>query len=221
MGIWNDIDKELIETVGNVKIGEEDIGKQRGEKLQEYKDCKDAYIEYCGFLKEKYKSDMAKEEIKELRYKIADKYLREFIDYKPNAEKLLKYLKEKGFILCIASTTNDNTINTYKKYNKNINQKAPFDEFFNIVYSKGAVSNLKPSPEVHNKILMKLDIKKDECIIVEDSLIGAEAAKNAGIECIIMYDKYSDYDRDKINELATYKFKDFEDMLDYIREELD
>ena len=96
IGIWNDIDEELIKTIGNGEIDNIDIAKQRDEKLKEYSKSEDAYLEYCDFLKNKYNANISKEEIKRLRYEIAENYLREKVKYKPNAEKVLKYLKEKG-----------------------------------------------------------------------------------------------------------------------------
>jgi len=217
IGVWNDIDKELIKTIGNVEV-DIDIAKQRDEKLKEYSKTEDAYLEYCGFLKEKYNSNMSKEEIKKLRYKIADNYLENIIDYKPNAEKLLKYLKEKGFVLVVASTTNDHTIEKYKNHNKNIINKANFEDIFTLIYSKGAVKELKPNPEIHYKILKELNVKPEQCLIIEDSLIGVEAANNANIEVAVMYDKYSDCNRDEINKLSNYQFNDFDEMLNYIKE---
>ncbi len=221
IGIWNLIDKQVIETISDYKIENVDLGKQRDLILKKYSQQEDAYLEYCGFLKQKYHAKMNKKEIKELRYQMADKYLKEVIDYKPNAEELLKYLKEKGFILAIASTTNDHTIENYKKENKNIINKASFDAIFSIVYSKGAVKELKPNPAIHYKILKELKVKPEECLIIEDSLIGVEAANNANIEVAVMYDQYSDGNRDEINNLCQYRFNDFKEMLNYIKEELE
>lgn len=221
IGVWNDIDKELIKRTGSIDIDNIDISKQRDEKLKEYSNTNDAYLEYCGFLKEKYNSQMTKEEIKKLRYGIANNYLIEIIDYKPNAEEVLKYLKQKGFILVIASTTNDSTIEIYKKYNKNIIKKANLEDTFSLIYSKGAVKEIKPNPEVHYKVLKELNVKPDECLIVEDSIIGVEAANNANIEVAVMYDKYSDCNREEINRLSQYQFQDFSEMLEYIKDELE
>ena len=221
IGIWNEIDKELIKAVGNGSIDNVDIGKQRDEKLKEYSKYEDAYLEYCGFLKEKYNSKMSKEEIKKLRYEIADNYLKTVIDYKPNAEKVLKYLKQKGYILVIASTTNDHTIENYKNDNLNIINKAKIEDIFSLVYSKGAVKELKPNPEIHYKILKELNVDKKECLIIEDSLIGVEAANNADIEVAVIYDKYSDCNREEINKLSQYQFKDYNEMLNYIKNELE
>ncbi len=221
IGIWNDIDEELIKTIGNGEIDNIDIAKQRDEKLKEYSKSEDAYLEYCDFLKNKYNANISKEEIKKLRYEIAENYLREKVEYKPNAEKVLKYLKEKGFILAIATTTNEHTIEIYKKYNKNIIDKANLEDIFSIIYSKNAVKNLKPNPEVHYKILKELTLKPEECLIIEDSIIGVEAANNANIDVVAIYDKYSDCDRERINKLSQYQFKDFNEMLEYIKAELE
>lgn len=221
IGIWNEIDIELIRTIGNENIDNIDIGKQRDEKLKEYSKCEDAYLEYCKFLKQKYVSNMEIANIKNLRYQIADNYLRKSIDYKPEVEKVLKYLKKKSFILVIASTTNDHTIEIYKKHNQNIINKANIEDIFSLVYSKGAVKELKPNPEIHYKILKELNVTADECLIIEDSLIGVEAGNNAGIEVAVIYDKYSDCNREKINQLSQYQFKDYNEMLTYMKHELE
>ena len=221
IGVWSCIDIELIKTIGYGTIDNIDIGKQRDEKLKEFNLAEDMYLEYCGFLGEKYNSSLSKQEIKDLRYKIADKYLKEIIDYKPNAEKVLHYLKDNGFILVLATTTNDHTIETYIKDNQNIKSKAPLDEMFTLIYSKGAVKKLKPDPEIHYKILNELNVKKEECLIVEDSLIGVEAAQNSGIDFVVMYDKFSDGNRKEINKLSKITFNNFDEMLEKIKNELE
>lgn len=220
IGVWSSIDIELIKTIGDGTIDNVDIGKQRDEKLKEFSSSEDMYLEYCGFLGEKYKSNLSKQEIKTLRYKIAEKYLKEVIDYKPNAEKVLHYLKEKGYILVLATTTNDHTIETYIKDNENIKSKAPLDKFFSLIYSKGAVKKLKPDPEIHYKILNELNVKKEECLIIEDSLIGIEAAINSEIDFVVMYDKFSEGNREEINKLSKITFNNFEELLEKIKKEI-
>ncbi|MCI8384055.1 MAG: HAD family phosphatase [Clostridia bacterium] len=221
IGIWNEIDRKLIETITTIKIEEKlDLGKRRDEKLKEFSKCEDLYLEYCRFLKEEYHAKMSAQEIKKIRYEIANQYLKEVIDYKPKAEETLKYLKEKGFLLAIASTTNDHIIEIYQKENKNIIKKAKLQDFFTLIYSKGAVKEQKPSPEIHHKILEKLELKPEECLIIEDSLIGVESANNANIEVAVIYDKYSDGKRKEINQLSQYQFKNFEEMLLYMKSEL-
>ena len=221
IGVWNDIDKELIDRLGTVEFDNVNIGKQRDTKLKEFSKSEDMYLEYCNFLKEKYcfKEDM--EDVKAIRYKIAGDYLSHRIDYKENAEVVVKYLKEKGFILAIGTTTNHHTLDVYRTQNINIINKANLDDYFSLMLAKDAVKELKPNPEVHLKIMEELNVKPEECLIIEDSLIGVEAANNAGIEVIVLYDKYSDADREEINKLSNYHFNNWNEILEIIKAELE
>ena len=94
------------------------------------------------------------------------------------------------------------------------------EDYFSIIYAKNDVNAIKPNPEVHGKIMKKLHVKPEECLIVEDALVGVEAANNANIEVAVIYDKYSDSNREKINQLSQYQFKDFEEMLKEMKKEL-
>lgn len=221
IGIWNDIDKKLIEKIGGKEDNEIFIAEQRDIALKRYNKAEDAYLEYCGYLKEYYNSDFSKEEIKKIRYSIAQDYLSTVIDYKPSAEKVLKYLKEKGFIIALATTTNEHTVDIYRTKNKNLMDKANFDEIFTVMYAKNSVKELKPNPEIHYKILDTLKVKPEECLIFEDTIMGVEAAINAGIEVIAVYDKYSDRYRDEINKKSNYQFNNFEEILKKFQEELE
>lgn len=221
VGVWNDIDRELLRQVAKKNLDNVDIGIQRDSKLKEFSKCEDAYLEYCGFLKEKYDiPDLDKKEIKDLRYEIANDYLKNKVDYKPNAERLLKFLKEKDFILVIASTTTRRTINIYKEYNVNIKSKADLNTTFDLIYTKDDIKELKPNPEIHIKIMEKLGVKPEECLIFEDTLIGVEAANAALIEVAVMYDKYSDGNREEINKRVNYKFNDFNEVINFVKKEL-
>lgn len=156
---------------------------------------------------------MSAKEILDLRCNISDQYIKNQIDYKPNADRLLHLLKEQGYILALATTTTNIQLNAYRNVNQNIKQKADIDAIFDIVLSKEDVKEKKPSPEIHNKLMKILGVKPSDCLIIEDSLIGVQAGKNAGIEVAVMYDKYSDGDRDQINRIADYSFSSFNEII--------
>ena len=219
IGIWNEVDKELIKQIGDGTIDEMNIQQQRDRELRNCSKQEDIYLGYCEFLRKKYNSKMTKEQIKEKRYEIAQDYLKNKIDYKPKAEEVIQYLKKQGYILAIATTTTRSTITIYQTQNKNIKNKANLQDFFSIILTKDEVREKKPNPEVHEKIRKQLKVKVEECLVVEDSLIGIEAAKNAGIEVVAMYDKYSEQDRKSIEEMADYQFENFEEMLTRIKAE--
>lgn len=90
---------------------------------------------------------------------------------------------------------------------------------FSLILTKDDVITKKPSPEVHEKVMEKLKVTKEQCLIIEDSLIGVEAGKNAGIEVAVMYDQYTNGDREQIDKLANYQFRNFNEMLEQIKEE--
>ncbi len=67
---------------------------------------------------------------------------------------------------------------------------------FEIIIAADDVTICKPNPEVYNKVLDKLNNNQDskirsyECIVVEDSVFGIEAAKNAGMKCVAITNSY-------------------------------
>jgi beta-phosphoglucomutase-like phosphatase (HAD superfamily) len=49
------------------------------------------------------------------------------------------------------------------------------------------VDKKKPNPKIYNVAAEKLGVSPGECVVVEDSTIGLEAALGAGMRCIITY----------------------------------
>ena len=221
VGIWNTTDEILIKKLSRgQKIEVNNIQQMRDGVLAKCK-SEDIYLEYCDYLRKRYNSDMSAEKILALRWQISDKYIKQQIEYKPNADVLLHLLKRKGFILALATTTTNIQLDAYRNVNQNIKQKADINATFDIVLSREDVKEKKPSPEVHNKIMQILDVKQTDCLIIEDSLIGVQAGVNAGIDVAVMYDKYSDSDRDEINRLSQYQFSNFGEVIDRLKEELE
>ena len=221
IGMWNTVDRELIQRLGHEVLDEGAIQQQRDEILRTFSHSKDVYLEYCAFLKKTYQASFSKEEIRNLRYEIATSYMIEVIDFKPDAEKFLHYLKEKGFTLVIASTTSDANLKTYMTLNQKMVDKVNFEEMFALVLGRDVVSKMKPNPEIHHFIMEKLRVTPFECLIVEDSLIGLEAAHRAGIEAIIMHDDYSNGERLELELRSLASFKTYQEVLEYAQKELD
>ena len=48
-----------------------------------------------------------------------------------------------------------------------------------------AVKNKKPAPDVYNLAAETLGLDKSRCVVVEDSGIGNQAAKAAGMTCLV------------------------------------
>lgn len=213
VGIWNEVDSNLILHLGGEKLPDEEIQIQRDTLLRKFSKCPNPYEEYCGTLGKKYGSLLAPAEIVKLRYNIAQKFLVESIDYKLDAEKLLKLLKNLGYTLVIATTTKRSNMDIYRTKNKNILEKAPLDNYFSLIYTREDAKEIKPNPEIYHKIMSELNVTPEECLIFEDSLIGVEAGNNAGIEVVAIYDKYSASETKEIKEKADYYFDNFAQVI--------
>lgn len=49
------------------------------------------------------------------------------------------------------------------------------------------VDKKKPDPKIYNVAAQKLGLDPADCLVVEDSTIGLQAALGAGMRCIITY----------------------------------
>ncbi|MGI6262365.1 MAG: HAD family hydrolase [Succiniclasticum sp.] len=221
VGVWNQVDQELIRRLGGKPGSEAEVQQCRDARLREFASAPDAYIEYCRYLGQRYGSPLDPEAIHTLRYDIAQDFLVHKVDYKPRAEEALRYLKSKGFRMAIATTTRRKNLDVYSSLNENIRSKAPLEEYFSPIYSREDVREIKPNPEVYLKVMHDVGATPAECLVFEDSLIGIEAARRAGMEAIAMYDPYSDGEREAINRLAAYTFDGYGAFLEAARKELE
>lgn len=214
-GVSNDLDVKLVHLFDKNKSPEEII-EERDNLFKNNKNG-DIYLNYCEYLKEKYKSNLSKEEILQIRRDYS-KDLSKNINLKPDADVVIKYLKDNNIKLALATVSRRETIDIYINENEYIKNKCNFQEYFDFIITKDDVKLKKPNPEVYNKIIEKFKIKDlSKCIVIEDSLTGVLAAKGANLNVIVIYDKYSDKNRDKINELADYNVANFKELLKLLK----
>jgi HAD superfamily hydrolase (TIGR01509 family) len=71
------------------------------------------------------------------------------------------------------------------------------------------VSAKKPDPLIYNTARERLDMKPEQCIVIEDSIVGLRAAVAAKMKCIITYTP-STADRDFYGEGAAATIPDLE-----------
>lgn len=213
IGIWNDVDCDLLKQLTGHDHDPAVVQAQRDNVLRRFRQDPDPYHRYGEFLAEEHQLTIDGDAVVKLRYDIARRHLRARIDYKPGVPEVLKKLKRQGYPMIIASTTKRMNMTVYRTENENILSKAPIDEYFEAFYTQEDVKETKPNPEIYHKILSEYDLRPEDCLIFEDSLVGIEAANAAGIDVVAMYDKYSDKDRTRINELSQYQFDNFFDVL--------
>lgn len=215
IGMWNEMDQILIKETTGKKV-ELDILQKERESITIQNNVGNVYEAYLKNMIKKYEIPYNFEYIMKRKLKIGDEYITKKIDYKDQADRVLKKLKEKGYILVLATITSKKRIEQYNNENMNLVNKAKFDEIFDLILTTDDVKAKKPNPEVYLKVIEKLNVKPEECIVVEDSIEGVTAAKKANIEVINVVDSYSKENQDKIDKLSKYKFNDFGEFLELL-----
>lgn len=214
-GINNNLDVELVQSFGEKKSPEEIIAER--DNILKTNNIGDIYLNYCEYLKTKYNSNLSKEEILQFRRNLSKKFSKD-VKYKPDADVFIKYLKSQNIKIALATVSRRETIDIYINENEHMKNKCNLQEYFDFIITKDDVILKKPNPEVYNKIIEKFKIKDlSKCVVIEDSLTGVLAAKRANLDVIAIYDKYSDKNREKINELADYNVENFKELIELFK----
>ncbi len=212
VGIWNEIDQLMIKEFSGLDVALQTIQTDRENFINNNNHGK-VYENYTSFLMEKYNIKKDLEDVINRRRTIALDFVVNRIDYKKNAAKVLKKLKQLGYKLVLATTTARRTIDNYNTKNQNLIKKAKFDEIFDYIITNDDIIEKKPSPQIYQKSLEILKLNKEDCLVVEDSIEGVLAAKRAGIEVLNIPDSYSKSNQNEIDKLADYKIKNFTEFL--------
>ena len=90
--------------------------------------------------------------------------------------------------------------------------------FFNTVVTADDIVKSKPDPEIFLKCASKLGSEPNECVVIEDSIFGVEAAKNAKMNCIaVLTGVYSRKELKKANpDLIVDSLKEKRKVLNFI-----
>lgn len=122
-----------------------------------------------------------------------------------NALELLRYLKENGYKIALASSSQKSVIINALKTSNII-------EYFDLITSGDQFKESKPNPEIYLYTINKLHSSKEETIIVEDSYPGIQSAINAGIEVLALKDDYFGIEQANAN----YIIDNLIDIKDYL-----
>lgn len=102
----------------------------------------------------------------------------------PGAADLIRRL-QSDFPLAIASGALREEIEV-------VLQSSGLRDYFQIIVAAEDVAVCKPDPEGYLKALALLGapIQNDECLVIEDSIAGVQAAKRAGMRCLAVTNSY-------------------------------
>ncbi|MBF7016397.1 HAD family hydrolase [Staphylococcus durrellii] len=91
---------------------------------------------------------------------------------------LMEYLKKRHIPMAIATSSYRTSIEpTFKKLG--------LENYIDAVIGREDVSEVKPNPELYLKAVQALNYNPANCLAIEDSVNGATAAINAGLDVIV------------------------------------
>lgn len=95
----------------------------------------------------------------------------------PGVVSLIKQLYERNIPLAVASSSlKEDIVENMKTFG--------IEDCFEAFVSGSECEHGKPDPEIFLKAATVIGKKPEECVVVEDSTAGVQAAKKAGMKCI-------------------------------------
>lgn len=153
----------------NVQLSDREFQKMIGRKLaDDFDEMKQQYripVDYPTFAKQK----------RETYHSILEHNLVEM----PGLSELLLRLKDAQFRLAVASSSVRADVDM-------VVQGLNIADFFEVLATGDEVAEGKPNPALFQLAANRLQLAVDQCVAVEDSNPGLQAAKSAGMKCIIV-----------------------------------
>lgn len=123
------------------------------------------------------------DEIAEKKAQVTIDVLFDTIKPRPEFTRIFKTLHNAGYKIAIASNAVRSTVTTAIEC-------LELKEYIDLIYSNQDVKKPKPHFEMYFKIMLELDSKPSETLILEDSHIGRQAVLDAGCHLLPVLDSY-------------------------------
>lgn len=127
--------------------------------------------------------------------------------FRKDSVKIMEYAKEQQLGLAIASSSRREMI-------EQVITNCEIDRFFDAIMSGEDFVESKPNPEIYLEAAKSLNLLPKDCIAIEDSAIGIEAGKKAGMTVIALADDRFDVDQSQ----ADYRCESMSEIAELIKE---
>lgn len=153
----------------------EELGGQISDEEQEEFVGTTDYHMWSTFKKE-FNIPLSVEEMMDMK---KERFFKEIpsISLVENFEDMVSSFKKEGYKIALASSNNRKAVET-------VIDQFRLNRYLDFYISGNDVENSKPDPEIFLKAAKALDVKAENCIVVEDAKSGTIAAKRAKMFCI-------------------------------------
>lgn len=125
--------------------------------------------------------------------------------FRPEALTTAKELNRRGYLVALASSTGPKLI-------ARIVEETGMRPEFHLIVSGGQFKQSKPNPEIYHYTAAALCVPEEECFVVEDSTVGIQAAKRAGMTVAALRDDRFGFDQ----SLADHSIGNIAEILKYL-----
>ena len=194
-GVWEKIDRDFLSRF-NIIIPDEEVYKITA---MSFEDCAQYFINKLGV-------PMSTDEIISECSKMAVYEYQHSIRLKPYALDYINFLKKNKIKIGIA------TASSRELYEPVLKNNGVY-ELFDAISTTSEVEKGKGYPDIYLLTAEKMGVAPEECMVFEDILQGVIGAKAANMTAYGVYDKYSEYEMQKIKSVADGYIVDFSEML--------
>lgn len=99
----------------------------------------------------------------------------------PGVIEVLDQIRAKGYRMGLASSSGMDNI-------RHVLDVCGLKDYFDVVVSGDQFHQSKPHPEIYQFTANQLNVSPNECLVIEDSVYGIQAAKSAGMKVIAIRD---------------------------------
>jgi HAD superfamily hydrolase (TIGR01509 family) len=207
-----DVDGTLIDSMWIWKQVDIDFLEKRGIALPEnlQKDIEGmSYTATAEYFKERFRLPDSIQEIKEEWRLMADDFYHNKIPLKAGVGELLDLFRQRGLRLGIATSNSRELVDAMLKNHQ-------LAHCFDSIRTSCEVPRSKPFPDVYLKTAEDLAVDPKNCLVFEDTVAGATAAKAAGMRVIAVYDEASRESAAHLQQLCELYIKDFFEFIPII-----
>lgn len=199
MWIWKDIDVAYLGRFG-IELPENLQSEIEGM----------SFSETAAFFKERFQIPDSVQKMKADWNAMAwDKYSHE-VPLKKGAADFLKYCKEHGIRLGIATSNSRELV-------ENVAAVHGLQDYFSCIMTGCDVAKGKPAPDIYLAVAKALNVEPARCLVFEDIIPGIQAGQSAGMKVCAVEDAYSLSQKEEKKALADYYIEDFCEILQDIK----
>ena len=140
---------------------------------------------YIGNVARKYNFPVDIPRDKKRMYDLFGLLARGRLNALPGVRDFIEACRDKGLKLAVATSAD------YVKMMINLRETGLARETFDVLINGQHVTHKKPHPEIYLTTAAALGINPDQCLVVEDAVMGIEAAKAAGMKCLAVTNSFS------------------------------